>query len=259
MPSLPLPDLVAPYEGQTRPLTPDESEVLAKSLQNEIFGLKALLDYFVKDNTADLHMVYTVFSSAEYNRARMCKLLGIEMDAVEAREARVASLRDANGRIRELEAQLGQAASPEACAMLLKDIGSKLNHWWDTHGFGYVREMRFSEYGHLEAQFSCSLHGALSMFSDTPVSDRESKQSWLMSLQQRGFVLAPKSRGSDACVVDCDQSRDAIRALFAAHFPTARITKTENHMSKTQAELWGVTVHFNDLAELHKLPSAPAD
>lgn len=197
MPSLPLTTIDFPYKDQFRALSPDELWVLRSTLSDELFGIKSLLEHCVVDGKADQHMLHTVFSVAEHRRDHLCKLLGIEMFGAAARDARVEDLRRANGRIRELESQLGQAASPEGCAMLLKSIGEKVTHWWDLQGFGYVREMHFSDSGGLQAQFSCSLHSGLLSYSDTPVSDREAKADRLATMQRRGFVLATAARGND--------------------------------------------------------------
>jgi len=259
MPPLPLEIRPAPYEGQVRPLNADEAAVLKKELTEELFGLKALLDYFTPAGAVDLNMVHAVFSVGEGRRDRLCKMLGIEMDSGAEREARYAQLRKANEFIRELETQLGQGATPEACSAFLKNLSDKMDYWWDVHGFGHIREMSFTKWGGMEVEFSCSLFGAFSRsMSDTPVSDKEARKQWLATLSDRGFVAKDKERGNDPCLVDCDQTREALKKLFSEHFSNARITSTDNNFERGDPTLRGVKVYFQNLAEVHALPDRPA-
>lgn len=260
MPPLPLEIRPAPYEDQTRTLNADEAAVLKKELSEELFGLKALLDHFTPAAAVDLNMVHTVFSVGEHRRARLCKMLGIEMDSVTEQEARYAQLRKANELIRDLESQLGQGATPEACSAFMKNLSEKLEYWWDVHGFGHIREMRFTKWGGMEVEFSCSLFGTFSLtMSDTPVSDKEARKQWLAALSERGFVTKDKERGNDPCLVDCDQTRETLKKLFSEHFPGARISSTDNHFENGVPTLRGVKVYFQNLVEVHALPDMPKE
>lgn len=260
MPPLPLEILPPPYDGQHKTLSADETEVLKKAFSDEIFGLRMLLDEVTKTGQADLQMVYAVFSVSEGQRDRACKMLGVEMESAAQREARHSQLRKANGLIRELESQLGQGATPEACTEFLRGLTAKMDYWWDVHGFGYIREMRFNRWGSMEVEFSCSLVGDYVLTgSTTPASDRELKKTWLQSLSEQGYVVQPSERGSDASLVDCDQTRQTLQKLFSSHFAHARITSTENHYERGTARMRGVTVLFQNLPEVHALPTRPAD
>lgn len=258
MPSLSLPELVRPYEGLTKRLSADELAVCKKALTDSMLGLRTLYENLEKSEEVDLGLAHTVLAVGEYRSSDLCKTLGIDMDSVQEREQRVAKLRAANGRVHELEQLLGQAGSPEACSLFVKELNRKLSHWWDTQGFGYVRKFALNEWGSLSVQFSCNLYLGSRMFSSTPVSDKKDHEIWLETLSENGYVVVPSKRGHDPALLDCDQNRKKLLALFA-QFDNAVVTSMENHYGKDEPSLRSCTVLFRDLGELAELPAPPKD
>jgi len=131
----------------------------------------------------------------------------------------------------------------------------QLSSWWKLEGFGLVSEFGFGEYN-LKVTFSCSLFGNFALLnSETPVSDKERKRLWRESLRDRGFVIKEEDR--EKHVVDCQQTRDALRALFALRLPHATIWKFESHETRTGSEMDSVTVVIRKIEEILTLPVLP--
>ncbi|MNR71805.1 hypothetical protein D3C71_24830 [compost metagenome] len=253
---LPLTPMPTPYaNAEPVVLDADKRAVALKQLKDLLFGFSTLANQVDKQSTMDQQLTHSVLSVAEFRIVDIAKMAGIEIHTQAEIEDRHARLRQANGRIRELEAQLGQAVGPEHLAGGLKAFADKLKKWWRVEGFGHISEMDFSEWGNLRVKFSCHLHGAFRLLdSPTPVSDKDARANWLKGLRDRGFVIDEKGR-YDADVVDCDASRSTLQKLLAERLPSSKIVSTENHWAKTCMELRTVTVYIYDLKDLENLPT----
>jgi hypothetical protein len=197
----------------------------------------------------------TLLVSAEFRLVDLCKKLGVDIDCVQAQEARFARLREAQYRVRELEAQLGAEQTPESIQASLKLMDQRLHHWWDLDGFAGPVKPSFQKYG-CQVNFSCHLFGDF-RDPEAPVSSKQKYKSWLDVLRERGFVLIEEDR--DWSIVDCDASRDALSQLFS-RIPSARIEKVENFRRNNVDRfiLRSVDVYISDIADIMRLPSKPA-
>ncbi|KVP17083.1 hypothetical protein [Burkholderia ubonensis] len=199
-----------------------------------------------------------VLKVSEYKLSDLCKLLGIETHGTREREERHADLRRANGRIRELEEQLGNSQGADVTQSALKNLDAQLNSWWDLEGFGHISDIAFQRYG-CKVNFSCALYGDFRLInSDTPVSDKERKALWLASLRERGFVLVQEDR--DWEIQDCDASRAALCNLIVERIPSATVSRIENfHRRKANSfTLRSVEVYIHNLADIAQLPQKPS-
>lgn len=212
----------------------------------------------IKDGTAvSAELATNCVKVAEFELSHLCKTLGIETDSAKEREQRYADLRAANTRVRELEAMLGSTQPPEATQAALKNMADQLNRWWDLEGFGHISDIAFGQYG-CKVDFSCNLFGDFRLLdSDTPVSDKDRKQRWYESLQERGFVLVEDDR--EWSVSDCDASRKVLQDLIVSRIPSARVTKFDNHYRQRASGfiLRGVEVYIGNIAEIQTLPVPP--
>lgn len=243
---------------------PDESTVVLDAdnqavVQTEIKKVLHGLSYFAQmaakgELTRDFGK--SILSIAEHTIALMTKITGIETNSAAEQERRYAAIRTANMRIHELEIQMGQAAGTEHVQQGLKDFGNRLNSWWDLEGFGHITEIRFTQYGSCEVEFSCSLFGTTRLIdSPTPISDKEREALWKASLKERGFVLSTEDRDS---LVDCDATRAVLAELFAARLPSSRISEFNNHGNRAGLmKLRSVKVFIHDLADIRTLPQLP--
>lgn len=238
-------------------LNPDQQAVALRHLREVQSGLALLAQQLQKQEPLSPELTRNVLGVAEYELCDLAQTLGVATDTTARIEERHAQLRTANLRIRALEAQLGQAQSPELTQAALKILEARLNEWWDLEGFGHISELSFGPYG-CRARFSCHLFGDFSLTrSETPVSDKERKALWHADLRQRGFSLLDDGREVE--LADLDSCRQALIALFRHRLPTAKVMSFDNHLRHgTDFVLRDVTVMIYSLAEILSLPQKPA-
>ncbi|SIT50468.1 conserved hypothetical protein [Paraburkholderia piptadeniae] len=236
-------------------LSEDQKTVAKKKIVDLSQAVGTLHRYIEEGRPIDVEFAKTVACVTEYKLSDLCKTLGIETFGTKEREERHAKLRAANLEIHELQTQLGKTLSPEATQEAIKNIAAHLNKWWNLDGFGYVHDLEFGQYGVCHGRFSCSLHGTFRLIdSDTPVSDKENKATWIDSLRERGFELIKDGR--EWAILDCDTSRKAIIDLFAERIPSAKVVKFDNY-NRTRAGdfvLSNAEVYIYKLSEILALP-----
>ncbi len=162
--------------------------------------------------------------------ADVSKRIGVPTETQAEVEERFALISAANLRIDELERQLGQAAQIDLIIHGVKFLEEKFRHWWKTQGFGHTSKFSIDSYG-AKATLSVALSGKLSsIFSDTPVSDKENKIFWLNSLVEQGFVLSgiDNKDKREVELVDCDKNRELITRSISDQFPSAVICSISN-------------------------------
>lgn len=248
----------APQDTTPVTLTLDQKAVLARALSELLYTVQHF-GKLAETDSLEKGLGQTMLYLAETPLSNICKTTGIETYPQAERDERYARLRAANHRIRELEAQLGEKVRPDDVGKALKNLSGTLNRWWDTYGFAHISEIKFSDWGTCSAVFSASLFGTTRLIgSKTPVSDKETRALWLSGLINQGFVLNEEEGRGDEGVVDCDKSRAVLFSLFKTHFPTAKITDFESHVTrKGVCLLRSFKVHFHSLDEI--ADSMPAE
>lgn len=206
--------------------TPDTVAVVSKTLKDTSLALSALQQMLTKDEL-DADYAKTLLGLVELNMADVSERIGVPTETQAEIDERFALIRDANIRIDELEHQLGEAAQIDSLIYGIKFLEEKFRHWWKTQGFGHTSKFSIDSYG-VKATLSGSLSGNISsMFSDTPVSDKEHKKTWLNSLVSKSYVLSGKNE-REVELVDCDQNRELITQLISEQFPSAVICSISN-------------------------------
>ncbi|MBU9200116.1 hypothetical protein KTD31_01695 [Burkholderia multivorans] len=239
--------------SETRVLTADTQAVALRTSKDMYHAIGTVIST-VSGEEFNRELAVNALKVAEFSLMKVCETLGIELDSIAEREERYARLRAANMRIRELEAQLGNEASPERTQLNLKVMSRRLNDWWDLEGFGHIQDIAFKEYG-CDVTFSCSLFGDFSLtMSKTPVSDKERKQLWLQSLRDRGFDLVNEDR--DMELEDTEASRKALCKLLKERLPSADVLQLENHNRRKSGSfvLRSVRVYIRDIQDILALP-----
>ncbi len=205
-------------------LTPDTVAVVSKPLKNTSLALAALQQLLTKDEL-DADYAKTLLGLVELNMADVSKRIGVPTETQAEVEERFALISAANIRIAELEHQLGEAAQIDSLIHGIKFHEEKFRQWWKTQGFGHTSKFSIDSYG-IKATLSGSLSGKLSsIFSDTPVSDKENKVLWLNSLVDKGYVLSGLENKDkrEVELIDCDKNRELIVKLITQQFPSAAI------------------------------------
>lgn len=240
-------------------LNPDQLAVAGKAIR-DLGGAMVTLQQGLRDaNGVPEELAVSCLKVSEYYLKDLAKALGIQTNGTKELEERHAMLREANLRIRELEAQLGRGQSAQLTQLSVKALAERVNYWWRRDGFGHVSKTDFGSYG-VMLDLSCTLFGRfLLLDSNTPVSDREAKARWYASLAERGFVLVVEKGEREPSVDDCDASREALRQLIVAKLPSAKIQKFDNQGARGNHVLRGVTVYVSNYEDLANLPTPPAE
>ncbi|WP_455233157.1 hypothetical protein [Geopseudomonas aromaticivorans] len=234
-------------------LDADASAVALGKIKDVQFALATIAEPIKAGQPLSHELARNVLRVSEYNIAEIGQKIGVETQTAADIEKRHADLRAANLRIRELEAQLGNAQAPEATQMSLRTLNDRLNAWWRKEGFGLVSETAFGPYG-CKVTFSCHLFGDFTLIdSPTPVSDKERMAQWHDSLRQRGFMLVSASREVE--IADCDASRKALCDLIMEHMPSARVISIGNHSHRGQGfTVRNMEVFIRKLEDILELP-----
>lgn len=234
-------------------LNEDQVAVAIRTLKDIRFAMATIGESLAKDGKVNADLAQNALRVSEHYLADLGKVLGIPTQTEQEIMERSARLREANLRVRALEAQLGNAQSPELTQMSLRKLADQLNAWWDLEGFGHISEIRFGAYG-CEVDFSCHLFGNFRLVkSETPITDKERKRLWHESLQARGFRLTEEDR--DVCIEDCDQNRKVLEQLFQDRLPSSKVISFENY-NKNEGGfvLRGVKVLIRRIDEFLALP-----
>jgi hypothetical protein len=231
----------------------EDATAVVKRLIREVQGDMATLASFVNGQPLEHETARLVLKVTENRLLDLGKRLGVETESAAEHERRHVALRTANQKIHALEAQLGNAQSPELTQLALRAMESKLNDWWRQEGFGLVSEVKFGAYN-CRVKFSCNLFGDFTLVeSETPISDKERKRLWHESLRQRGFVLTEEH--GEVGVLDCDASREALCAFISTRLPSAQVLSFENHVRRQSGYvLRGTEVIIRNLEDIVGLP-----
>lgn len=227
----------------------DTIRTATKTVQQDLAALPFMLD----SDGMTTNFARNVLSVAERNLVELAKLLGVETEAAERIEQRHAEIRRVNLRVHELEGLLGQAQPVEAILPALRSLSEQLKRWWELEGFGHVSEIAYGDYN-AKVTFSCSFIGCKpGLTAPEGATPKERKALWLASLEARGFVLLDDD--GEKGVVDCAESRAALRALFALRLGNAHVRQFISHEIRGQvSRLWQVEVYIRDLALIRQLP-----
>lgn len=236
-------------------LNPDNTAVAIKKVRETQSALVTISEGLASAEGLDAGLARNVMYVCEHYMKELGALLGVETDSARDIAQRHALLREANMKVHELEKKLGAGQAPSDVQAGVKHLVECVEKWWRYEGFGHTSESEFGKYG---ATFglSCHLFGHFRLIdSATPLSDKEAKAKWYDYLTERGFVLA-KNRGEMA-VVDCDQTREALRKFIVERIPSARIQSFENQGGSEFMMLRKVKIHVQDVAQLAALPVDP--
>ncbi|BCQ23121.1 hypothetical protein NK8_12460 [Caballeronia sp. NK8] len=237
----------------TLTLSADQQEVAQQKIRSINGAIGTIYSILKEGRALPTELATNAIKVAEFDLSDLCKALGIETFSSKEREERYAKLRAANMEIYELKAQLGGTVTPEATQECLNNMADRLRTWWKLEGCGHISEIDFGQYV-CKVKFSCLLMNHSYSFSDTPVSDKASRKTWVQSLQERGFEIVRDD--SEKEVLDSEKSRQAIIDLFAQRLPSADVVKFENfcRRDKSGFVLRGVEIYIRKIGDILALP-----
>lgn len=194
------------------------------------------------------------------NMAEISKQINVQTETRAEVEERAAKIRAANIRIRDLERQIGELAQIDLTIQSVKLLEEKFQHWWRTQGLGHTSKFSIRGSG-AKATLSAYLYGNhSSMFSKTPVSDKENGELWIQSLVDKGYTLTGTDGDGQGNIelVDCDKNRALIKEFIAQQLPSAEIMSTANsHTKQRGAVIRDIKIFIRDLHDIDALSAPP--
>ncbi|QZN77358.1 hypothetical protein [Paenibacillus sp. DR312] len=207
-------------------LNPDQKAVALKTLKDMFFAAKQLHDWIDTD-ALSREMAGILPSLIESHFTDISKQLNYESKLTKEKEERHQQIRAANMRVRELERQLGESKPIDGLKEQLRYLASTVSDWWNKYGFHHVSDENFTEYGHYTARF-CFMLDHLSMYSDTPVTDKRTWKERIQELIEEGWDIVFQDGRRSPQLVDNDNNRARLVKLVQSRFPSAKIIKTRN-------------------------------
>ncbi|MBE0335095.1 hypothetical protein E0698_01040 [Paenibacillus sp. 23TSA30-6] len=210
--------------------SPDEKAVALKSTKDLFFAAKQLHDWINTDSLSQ-EMARILPSLVESHFADISKLLNYESVLTREKEERHRLIREANGRIRELERQMGESKPVDGLKEQLRHLADTVSDWWNNYGFHHVSDEVFTENGHYKARF-CFMLDYISTFTDTPVTDKKNRKERLQELKEEGYDIIYEDGDRSPKLIDNDNNRQRLIGLIKGRFPSAEIVRTRNYNSR---------------------------
>lgn len=207
-------------------LNPDQKAVALQSTKELFFAAKQLHDWISQDNLSQ-EMARILPNLIEGHFTDISKHLNYESVLAKEKEERHQRIREANGRIRELERQLGESKPIDGLKEQLQFLASTVSKWWNKYGFYHVSDEIFTEYGHYKARF-CFMLDHLYTFSDTPETDKKNRKQRIQELIEEGWDIVYEEGGRSPKLAENDNNRSRLVRLIKSRFPSAKIVRTRN-------------------------------
>ena len=229
-------------------LTPDQKVVAMKAAKELVHGAGYVYE-MVENDALTVEMRDGMCNLLDHYIKELCEPVGYASQAAARIEEKHADIRRLNGRIHELERQLGEAAPIDTVPNLLRNLKDVVDEWWKGQGFGWIFELQYSPYGSVNLKFSFSFDHVFSM-SNTPVSDKKTKTDKRNNLEKQGYIFLVDE--SEHRLMDCDTNRILSQCLLTKRFPSITIRYWENrHVHKSDKfALWGIHAVIQDIKDL---------
>lgn len=231
----------------------DNKAILLKSLEDMHFANGQLYEWVRKDSlTKD--MSKTLPSLIESYFSEAAKVLNYGSHLIEEKEKRHEALRNANIKIRELEAKLGSSKPVDGLKEQLQHLKDKVNEWWDDEGFNHVSDEVFTPYGGLRARYSFML-GHRRTFGKTPATDKRNNEQHIQHLRDKGFVFDDTSedRYEKLHLIDLPKNRKLLREMLQERFPSLEIHSFKNRACRHNEDtyiIWNLDATIHDLNDI---------
>ncbi len=203
----------------------EQAAAAAKKI-DEFLSHMLFLKELLMMGTCSPSSVDTHLSLARYNYDDLAQMLGAPAHLDGKLNEVTAMLREANGRIRDLEQSMGEAVPPEAAIEGYKAVCNAFESWYALSGFDYA-SCQYGPHG-ITADFSDEL--SLEKSAQSRVfgyhGDKELKfavSDYVPLLDQAS--IDARVDGTRMELLDTDGNRRYIREVFAAAFPGSRICK----------------------------------
>lgn len=230
---------------------PDQKAVVLKSAKDLYFATQQLHEWISKDILSE-EMAGVLPSLIESHFSDISKSLNYESVLTKEKEERHREIRNANGKIRELEKQIAEAKPIDGLKEQLYYLSRVVYDWWNEEGFHHVSDAGFTDSGTYKAKFCFMLIYLGSSYSDTPVTDKKNHQTRLEKFEEDGWDIVYSDSGREPELVDNDNNRKRLIELVESRFPSAKVVRTRNHYSDKRGlyTMRDIEVYIYDLHDI---------
>lgn len=223
-------------EDETLVVLNDENLANFKKKFNELMSSMHLLKEGIEKKTLKEGFKATLLSVSEMYMMDILNTMGYQGHLEVQKQERFAEIRGLNEENRALRKQLGEKVSNEDVRERLKNISRLIRDWWNDKGLCYVKDIRFTEYGHIKVSFG----GSYSGIGDS----KEEEKAHVKYLIDYGFELDNMETGERAQLLDTDKNRELFVTLVKSKFPSAQLETITNwsgrgkHLQIREAEFY---------------------
>lgn len=197
------------YADETPVTFTDEQKAKIKKHANELKQHVGMLLYLVDKDTLQVGTRDSIMSIIDHNTQDLCNIFDYSTYLKQQQEKTQNEIREVNIENHELRRQLGQKVSTEDVREKVKQVIDGFKHWGRTRGFGWMREVKISDWGVLHAEMPTRI-------SRVDSHDKETRQRML----DFGFEFEDVNE-DDAMPIANDHNLQKIRELVKSLSPDA--------------------------------------
>jgi hypothetical protein len=187
-------------------------------------------------------MMETHLSLSEHYVMDFLVAMGYDSILKRESEKRHIEIRNLNNQNRELRSQLGEKVTNEDFRERSKNISKSIRKWWNIKGFGHISEIKFTEYGFIEAKLSGSISEA---YYDR--DGRDAKGTKIKYLKELGFEF---SEEADSLIMN-DNNLNSLFDLISKEYPSAKIEEiTICPSSRCDRTYKDIVIYIHDLNDI---------
>ncbi len=231
-------------------LSDDQKIVALKGIKDMHHGLSYVHE-MIESDTLSIGMRDNMCSLLDHYLKELAEPIGYASQAAARIEEQHAKVRKLNGRIHELERQLGEAMPIDMIPNTLRNLRDGIASWWGNQMSGsHIFDFDYGPYGTVDIKFSFSFD-RISSWSKSPTTDKTKKVQAREDLENQGYIFVQDE--SEHRLLDCDKNRELLFALLKETFPSITIRYWENrsvHRKDHLFTLWGIHATIREISDL---------
>lgn len=137
-------------------------------------------------------------------------------------------------KIKQLEESIQSKEQIANVIIPTKMLFEKIDKWWKTEGFNYIRTESLTSRCNIELELSILLESYSIMYTKKPETAKKMLQTQKQYLMDKGFQF--KSNESKSYLIDNDNNKSLLISLIKESFPSAKIWNINNHLAEVDNE-----------------------
>lgn len=217
---------------------------------NELVSTGAYMRELLTDGKLTEGFKETLLACLENYTKDVCVTMGYDSVIEREKKERYSEIRELNTDNRELRRQLGEKVSNEDAREKMKNMCDAVRKWWQTNGFGFLKDDVFIGNGYYKATFS----GWLTHRDTT--DDLSSKQK-SEKFAKMGFDISEGEKAdysSDRHILDTDNNKRLLKKMLKEKYPSLEILEYRSHAWRNKdngiAQICDIEIMIYDLNDI---------